>query len=91
MQREDCCLFFWVHSQSGIGLLVGLGGSGLGLRGRGCGFSAVMAYMTAFTAKKANFVVQLLLSLLLGQLAVLSEFEGEVGFVAVGRVGGTGG
>ena len=46
--------------------------------------------MTAFTAKKAKFVVHSSLSLLLGQLAILSEFGGEVRFVAVGRAGGTG-
>ena len=91
MRREDCCLFFWVHSQSGVGLLISLGGSGLGLQGRGRGFSAAMGYMTTFTAKEAKFVVHLSLSLLLGQLAVLSEFGGEVGFVAVGRAGGTSG
>ena len=81
--------FFWVSSWSGVRLLVGFGGSGLGLQGRGCGFSAVMGYMTAFTAKKAKFVVHSSLALLLGELAVLSEFGGEVGLV--GRAGRTDG
>ena len=57
---------FWVHSRSGVRLLVGLGGSGLGLQGRGHGFPAVMGYMTAFAAKEAKFVVHSSLSLLLG-------------------------
>ena len=88
MLREDCCLFFWVRSRSGVGLLVGLGGSGLGLRGGGCGFPAVMGYMTTFAAKEAKVVVHSSLSLLLGEFAVLSEFGGEVGLVGrAGRIG----
>ena len=44
--------------------------------------------MTAFATEEAKVVVHLSLSLLLGQLAVLSEFGREVGLVAVGRAGG---
>ena len=44
--------------------------------------------MTAFAAEEAKVVVHSSLPLLLGQLAVLSEFGREVGFVAVGRAGG---
>ena len=44
--------------------------------------------MTAFAAEKAKVVVHLLLSLLLSQLAILSEFGREVRLVAVGRAGG---
>ena len=43
--------------------------------------------MTAFAAEEAKVVVHSSLSLLLGQLAVLSEFGREVGLVAVGRAG----
>ena len=43
--------------------------------------------MTAFAAEEAKVAAHLLLSLLLGQLAVLSEFRGEVGLVVVGRAG----
>ena len=43
--------------------------------------------MTAFAAEEAKVVVHSSLSLLLGQLAVLSEFRREVGLVAVGRAG----
>ena len=47
-----------------------------------------MGYMTAFATEEAKVVVHSLLSLLLGQLAVLSKFRGEVGLVAVGSTGG---
>ena len=47
-----------------------------------------MGYMTTFAAEEAKVVVHSSFSLLLGQLAVLSEFRGEVGLVAVGRAGG---
>ena len=60
---------------------------GLGLRGGGHCFGAVTGYVTAFATEEAKVVVHLSLSLLLGQLAVLSEFGREVGFVAVGRAG----
>ena len=43
--------------------------------------------MTAFAAEEAKVAVHSSLLLLLGQLAVLSEFRGEVGLVAVGRAG----
>ena len=43
--------------------------------------------MTAFAAEEAKVVVHSSLSLLLGQLAILSEFGREVGLVAVGRAG----
>ena len=43
--------------------------------------------MTAFAAEEAKVVVHSSLLLLLGQLAVLFEFRGEVGLVAVGRAG----
>ena len=43
--------------------------------------------MTAFAAEEAKVVVHSLLLLLLGQLAVLSEFGREVRLVAVGRAG----
>ena len=42
-----------------------------------------MCYMTAFAAEGAKVAVHLSLSLLLGQLAILSKFGGEVGFVFV--------
>ena len=41
--------------------------------------------MTAFATEEAKVAVHSLLSLLLGQLAVLSEFRREVRLVAVGR------
>ena len=44
--------------------------------------------MTAFAAEEAKVAVHSTLSLLLGQLAVFSEFGREVGFIAVERVGG---
>ena len=44
--------------------------------------------MTAFAAEEAKVVVHSSLSLLLGQLAVLSEFGREVGHVTIGRAGG---
>ena len=44
--------------------------------------------MTTFAAEEAKVVVHSSLSLLLGQLAVLSEFGREVGLVAIGRAGG---
>ena len=44
--------------------------------------------MTAFAAEEAKVAVHLLLLLLLGQLAILSKFRGEVGLVTVGRAGG---
>ena len=47
-----------------------------------------MGYMTAFAAEEAKVVVHSSLSLLLGQLAILSEFGGEVVLVAVQRAGG---
>ena len=80
-------LFRSVHSWSGVGLLIGLGGSGLGLQGGGRCFGAVTGYMTAFAAEEAKVAVHLSLSLLLGQLAVFSEFGREVELIAVGRAG----
>ena len=47
-----------------------------------------MGYVTTFAAEEANVIVHLSLSLLLGQLAILSKFRGEVGLVAVRRAGG---
>ena len=47
-----------------------------------------MGYMTTFAAEEAKVAVHLSLLLLLGQLAILSEFREEVGLVAVGRAGG---
>ena len=47
-----------------------------------------MGYVTAFAPEEAKVAVHSSLSLLLGQLAVLSEFRGEVGLVAVGRAHG---
>ena len=41
-----------------------------------------------FAAEEAKVAVHLSLSLLLGQLAILSEFRREVELVAVGRAGG---
>ena len=43
--------------------------------------------MTTFAAEEAKVAVHSSLSLLLSQLAILSEFRGEVGLVAVGRAG----
>ena len=43
--------------------------------------------MTAFAVEEAKVAVYLLLLLLLGQLAVFSEFRRKVGLVAVGRAG----
>ena len=44
--------------------------------------------MTAFAAEEAKVAVHLLLLLLLGQLAIFSEFGREVRLIAVGRAGG---
>ena len=44
--------------------------------------------MTTFAAEEAKVAVHSSLLLLLGQLAILSEFRGEVRLVAVGRAGG---
>ena len=44
--------------------------------------------MTSFATEEAKIAIHLSLSLLLGQLAVFSEFRREVGLVAVGRAGG---
>ena len=46
-----------------------------------------MGYVTTVAAEEAKVAVHLSLSLLLGQLAVFSEFRREVGLVAVGRAG----
>ena len=46
-----------------------------------------MGYVTTFAAQKAKVVVHSSLLLLLSQLAVLSEFRGEVRLVVVGRAG----
>ena len=43
--------------------------------------------MTAFAAEEAKVAIHSLLSLLLGQLAIFSEFRRKVGLVAVGRAG----
>ena len=51
-------------------------------------FRTVMGYVTAFATEEAKVAVHSLLLLLLGQLAILSEFGREVGVVAVGRAGG---
>ena len=51
-------------------------------------FGAVTGYVTAFAAEEAKVVVHSSLSLLLGQLAILSKFGREVGLAAVGRAGG---
>ena len=44
-----------------------------------------MGYVTAFATEEAKVAVHSLLLLLLGQLAILCKFGGEVRFVAVGR------
>ena len=46
-----------------------------------------MGYVTTFAAEEAKVAVHSSLLLLLGQLAILSKFRGEVGLVAVGRAG----
>ena len=46
-----------------------------------------MGYVTTFATEEAKVAVHSSFSLLLGQLAVLSEFRGEVRLVAVGRAG----
>ena len=47
-----------------------------------------MGYVTAFAAEEAKVAVHSSLSLLLGQLAILSKFRGEVGLIAIGRADG---
>ena len=44
--------------------------------------------MTTFATEEAKVVIHSSLLLWLGQLAILSEFRGEVRLVAVGRAGG---
>ena len=44
--------------------------------------------MTIFATEEAKVAIHWSLSLLLGQLAILSEFGREVRLVAVGRAGG---
>ena len=46
-----------------------------------------MGYMTTFATEEAKVAVHSSLSLLLGQLAILSKFRREVGLVAVERAG----
>ena len=46
-----------------------------------------MGYMTTFAIEEAKVAIHSSLPLLLGWLAVLSEFRGEIGPVAIRRTG----
>ena len=47
--------------------------------------SDIQCYMTTFVTEEAEVAVHSLLSFLLGQLAILSKFRGEVRLIVVPR------
>ena len=47
-----------------------------------------MDYVTIFATEEAEVAVHSLLLLLVGQLAIFSEFRGDIKLVAVGKAGG---